>query len=451
MEAAATVAASLRALAAGARGPHVQRMGGRGGAGLGGATPWQLGDKLRAARLGRLPPAVVLGDLTLVRPLGWEHVPVVAVSTDAADVTFRSRYVDGHCVVPGYRPAQENATVAILRALGAELSDRCGSRAPLYYGGDDQLEMLYRHRRELAAEFEFILNEQGLAWAFHDKSQFVELCARAGVRIPPSVVPRTAHEARAAIEALRAPLLVKPRRKSDWKVIQKALFESEAKARVFPSARALLEHPAFANLADRVIVQEYIDAPVTDLLSFHGFAAPDGHLLGWFAGHKLRTYPAIAGESALLELVHDQTLEAVGRDVVARLQVRGPFKIDLIRAPETGELYTLEVNARYNLWHHLGAAHGVNLPALAYDYLVRGREPEATANYQPHLRWMNLYRDLCALREEHSPIGGWLEALLARHTLHEVFAWNDPVPFFAWLRAMLRKRRHRSPTWHAMA
>ena len=108
---------------------------------------WTLEPPLRARCQAGEVPAVVLGDLTLVRPLGWRGIPVVAVSTTNDDVVFRSRYVDGRCVVPGFLPPDEAATVSTLRALGAELQSLCGGRRiPLIYGSDAQLEMLYRHR-----------------------------------------------------------------------------------------------------------------------------------------------------------------------------------------------------------------------------------------------------------------------------------------------------------------
>ena len=44
----------------------------------------------------------------------------------------------------------------------------CGARVPLFYGSDDQLEMLYRHRERLEEHFKLLLNGERLAWALHD-------------------------------------------------------------------------------------------------------------------------------------------------------------------------------------------------------------------------------------------------------------------------------------------
>jgi D-aspartate ligase len=426
------------------------------GSGSGGrVTGWQLPRRFAELCRGGVTPAVVLGDLTLVRPLGWAGVPVVAVSTEADEVSFTSRYVAGRCIVPGYLPPHEERTLSVLLALGAELQAMAGRRIPLIYGNDAQLEMLYRHREALANSYLFLVNDDDLGWAMHDKARFFSLCAEVGVAVPPTVVPakQSFAETAAAIEALEPPILIKPRTKSDWKAIQRALFPSHAKARVFAHAGELLAHPEFANLRKRMVVQEYIDAPVTALCSFHGFAAADGRLLAWFCGQKLRTYPEVAGESALLELVRDPALEQVGRDVVQRLGIRGPFKIDLIRHPRTGALYTLEVNARFNLWHHLGAAHGVNLPLVAYNYLLDGREPgPEVSDYRPRVRWLNAYRDVQALMADPDRSRArWLASMVFSPKVHEVFAWRDPLPFVTWLSRRVRAHLPGSPRWQPSA
>jgi D-aspartate ligase len=409
---------------------------------------WALGERLVAQCRRGQTPAVVMGDLTLVRPLGWRDIPVIAVSTQAGDVTFRSRYVGGHCWVPGFLRGDQAKTVEILCALGETLEAIGGKRLPLLYGGDDQLELIYRHQAVLERQFLFLLNQPDLGWALHDKGRFASLCEEVGVRIPATVVPAHTRFAADEIAALRPPILIKPRTKSDWKTIQQVLFRTEAKAGVFTNATELLRHPGYPGLADRLVVQEYIQAPVTRLYSFHGFATEQGQLLGAFSGHKLRTYPEIAGESALLELVRNDEVERAGRNVVHRLGVRGPFKVDFIEEPRTRELLTLEVNARFTLWHHLGAAHGVNLPAIAYDYLLNGRVPDPASDYMPRLRWINFYRDLHAFREKHPTSAlHWLLTILAWPTLHETFAWNDPAPFWGWLRSMVRARRQRRTGW----
>src|SRR5439155_27213452 len=173
-----------------------------------------------------------------------------------------------------------------------------------------------------------------------------------------------------AIAKLRPPLVIKPRGKVNWKHLQRDLFDGRGKAKTFHSAAELLSHPAVSAHASELLVQECISDDVTDLLSFHGFADDHGEILAYYCGRKIRTFPAVAGESSFIELTRDPRLEELGFDVVRRLRLRGVFKIDVVREPRDDSLYVLEINARFNSWNYLGAVHGVTLPLMPYRYVV---------------------------------------------------------------------------------
>lgn len=398
-------------------------------------------------------PAVVLGDLTLVRPLAWAGIPVVSVLTEKDDVTARSRYVRETCVVPGYTEAARAETANALMALGQRLADETGGKIPLFYGSDGHLALLFRYRRELAQTFLFLINDEVTGPALLDKEAFADLCTARGVSAPRTARVRPGVDFVSELRSLRAPLLVKPKRKTDWYDIHDGLFEGKGKARRFESAQELIDHPAFERFQDRLLVQELIEGTAADLLSFHGFADAQGELLASFCGRKVRTFPAFAGESALIELCEDPAVDAEGREVARRLGLVGPFKIDLIRAPGNQGLFTLEVNARFNLWDHLGAADGVNLLAIAYDYLVDGRRPVVTPQAHPRSRWQSLYRDVAALYAEPvlrpAAVLDWASALWRQPLVHETFDWRDPMPFAYWLAGFVRERTGRMTRWRA--
>jgi predicted ATP-grasp superfamily ATP-dependent carboligase len=385
-------------------------------------------------------PAVVLGDLSLVRPLVWAGVRVVVGTDDADDLCLRSRHVHSHFLLPGYGAAARVRSAAVLRDVGARLADQQGRRVPLFYGSDAQLAMLYDYRDLLEPVFSFVLTDADTGRAMLNKLGFAALCESRGVEAPRTRTLDDDH----GVRQLRPPLLIKPRDKTDWHHLRDALFDGRGKARVFADADELLADLAVRRARDAVIVQEYVDADVAGLYSYHGFAAEDGRVLAGFCGRKVETYPAFAGESAIIELVHDPRVEAVGREVIAKLGLVGPFKVDLIQPRGSGALVTLEVNARFNLWHHLGAAHGVNLLQVAYDYLVSGIEPVASA-YDPRIRWLSFYRVYRSLLEaghgRAAAVAGWAARSLQGPTIHDVFDWRDPAPFLGLLQELLGGKR----------
>jgi predicted ATP-grasp superfamily ATP-dependent carboligase len=150
--------------------------------------------------------------------------------------------------------------------------------------------------------------------------------------------------------------------------------------------------------------------------------------------------------SSFLELAHNDAFTSVAREVAARVPLRGVFKMDFKRDSVSGDWRLLEVNARFNLWHHLGAANGINLPRIAYDYLVHGKRPQAMPRYRTTHRWLALrpdwraYRELAARGE--LSLAGWLRSILQAPKVYDLFSWTDPVPF---AREFLSRWRARIP------
>jgi predicted ATP-grasp superfamily ATP-dependent carboligase len=108
--------------------------------------------------------------------------------------------------------------------------------------------------------------------------------------------------------------------------------------------------------------------------------------------------------------------------------------MDFKRDPRDGCWYLLEINARFNLWHYLGAHNGVNLMRAAYDFLIDGAQWEAQ-EHATRRRWLSLGLDFSAYRrlasEGKLSLGAWLVSIVFSRNVYNVFAWSDPGP---WLR-----------------
>lgn len=379
-------------------------------------------------------PVVLLGDLTLLRPLVMAKIPVIVATADAADPTLKSRHALQHCLLPGLRGEASAESLALLVRLAEQIFAVHGVKPPLIYGSDECLAFIYRHREMIERHFSVVLNDTEVGEALLYKHTFGRLAKERGVRMP-----RTYGETLDLDEDLASasgPVIVKPRDKVQWDALRSALFGPHAKARVFTDARELLEHPAYPQYKHDLVVQELIPGGEDRLVSFHGYADERGALLSCFCGRKVRTFPSPNGESSLIELVVDERLVDHGQQVAAALGLKGAFKIDLIHDPRTDVFYTLEVNARFTLWHYLAAADGVNVPAIAYAYLVHGARPEPQP-YLPRHQWLNLYRDYKSFRQQRAhgalDLPSWISSLRRRPRVFEAFAWDDPVPALSWL------------------
>ncbi|NUP09723.1 MAG: hypothetical protein HOW73_27065 [Polyangiaceae bacterium] len=377
--------------------------------------------------------------MTLLRPLVQAQIPVVVATTDPTDTTLRSRHVKDPCLLPGLEEEGSNESLEKLVTLAEKLEHRYGAKPPLVYGSDDSLAFIYRHRDVVERHFAVILNDSDVAESLLYKDTFAELARERGVVIPTALGTGAALDAN--LRSFTRPVVVKPRSKVFWRELKANLFGPNAKALVFASGRELLSHPAYEQFRGELIVQELIPGDEGQLVSFHGFADERGELLTWFCGRKIRTFPSPTGESSCIELVLDNALREHGMFVARALGLKGPFKIDMIRDAATGRCYTLEVNARFTLWHQLAAADGVNVPHIAYDYLVAGRRPDGV-HYEPRHRWMNLYRDYKSFlqRREEGNLGlwAWVRSVASRPAVFESFAWDDPIPALSWFAGMVR-------------
>ena len=377
-------------------------------------------------------PVILLGGLNVVRALGLAGIPVVIATQDRRAPSTASRFCKGVLDLPPL--AERDAVVdALIRAGRAY-----GTRLPLFYDNDDRLTLVQDCRAALAPHFALLLNEPALADALLEKSRFQALAERAGLPVPRRIEwPDIATE--------RGPVLVKPRTRTAWdnSSIRLQLFGGAGKARVFADGREARDNALVAQLAEQLQFQEYIPGGDDAIWSFHGFAAPGGEVLASFVGRKIRTYPALTGDSSYLRLARDESLAALGRDIAARLGLAGIFKMDFKRRPD-GSYALFEINTRFNLWHYLGAVNGVNLPKVAYQYLTGQRIEKSS--FRVRYRWLCLREDWRARRQ----VGfvRWLISLAYLPKVYDIFAWRDPLPCVRYWTARIRSAlARRMPRW----
>jgi D-aspartate ligase len=390
-----------------------------------------------------MTPVVLLGGLNIVRALGMARIPVIIASAGRRLPSMASRYCSGVIELPAIteRAAVVKTLIEETRQLG---------RVPLFYDNDDRLALVQDYRAALAPHFALLLNQPALADALVEKSRFQALAEQHGLPVPRRLDWQQ-------LDAHTGPVLVKPKTRTGWdhSSVRRQLFGGAGKARIFGSGREARANALAAQLADQLSFQEYVPGGDDAIWSFHGFAAPGGEVMEWFVGRKIRTWPALTGDSSYLGLARDERLVALGRDIARRLGLAGIFKMDFKRSADNGRFYLFEINTRFNLWHYLGASAGVNLPEVAYRYLLGGRKP-AHAEANTSVRWLHLQYDLRAFRELRArrelSLAQWLRSLAHRPMVYDLFSWSDPKPFLrhwtARLRSAFTRRMHR---WLATA
>jgi D-aspartate ligase len=363
------------------------------------------------------PPAVVLGDIDLVRALGYARIPSTVLAPPGAPVRY-SRHT--RAVFPWHNAWEnpEQLVESLVRFGQAQPEPPC-----LFYQEDRTLLLVSRHRDRLREAFRFVVPDAELVEQLVDKSRFQQLAARLDLPVPAARVINPGDPLPGDDFEIPFPLVLKPlvRIPPRWEPLagpgKAKLVETLAELReLWPRITA-------ANLA--ILAQELVPGPESSIESYHAYVDERGNIAGEFAGKKIRTLPPSYGDSTALETSEAQDVLALGRALVKRLQFHGVAKFDFKRGPD-GRLRLLEVNPRFNLWHHLGAIAGVNLPALVYGDLIGAPRPmmrPVRAGYQ----WCKPWKDLAAARASGMSLAQWMPWVF-RCEAKSGFAWDDPLP-----------------------
>ena len=370
------------------------------------------------------PLACVVGDMDLVRPLGLAGIRC-AVVADAGDPTRFSRHTAAAIDWIESWTAPEQL-VDRLVAFGSRQRD-----APiLFYEWDSELLMVSRYRDRLARAFRFVVADAELVEDLVDKARFEALARRLPLPVPRGCRVDPAHGPPPVLD-LRFPLVVKPvtRDRLDLWV---PLSEWGKALRVESADELRRLWPRLASTGLEVVVQEEIEGPETEVESYHVYVDAEGAIAGEFTGRKIRTRPPAYGFTTALEITDAGDVYELGRELTRRLGLAGVAKFDFKRDAR-GELHLLEVNPRFNLWHHPGAKAGVNLPALVYaDLTGRPRPPQRKA--RAGVRWCYHLHDARRAREGGMSPVAWLRWARSCEAV-SALAVDDPMPFvrgFAW-------------------
>lgn len=372
--------------------------------------------------------AVLLTDLNLLRCFAGSGIPTVVVSSDPSDVTFYSRYCR-HKEVMAPASAPETALRDLQRT-----GQRFVEKPVLFYADDATLLLVSRNRDRLAQYYRFLLPDRDLVEDLVDKTRFAHLADRLRLPVPKTVLSRELRTPDALEAHLSLPCILKPNYHIGWFESNAVLAHGGHPRKVLLATNADELRRMYSQIeqfTDDFVVQEYVPGGADSLYSFHAYFNRRSEPVAYYVGRKIRTYPRESGVSTYLELVREPHVVQAGLEILTALRFVGIVKIDFKKDVDRGRLYLLEINPRFNLWHYLGAACGVNLPWVAYTDLV-GAPSRLRADYSTDIRWLSFANDARGFvrdyhRGQQLSWPAWLLSLRGKK-VHDVFSWCDPYP-----------------------
>jgi predicted ATP-grasp superfamily ATP-dependent carboligase len=275
--------------------------------------------------------------------------------------------------------------------------------------------------------------------------RFAELAAQCGLPVPATIRSSEIVDVEDLMGKVSLPCVLKPNVHIGW-------FQSQAikdggglprkvlHAQSQEDLRTLYEQ--IRQFTTDFVVQKYVPGGPDCVYSFHAYYNRRSEPMAYFVGRKIRSYPIDAGESTYIETVDEPEVVQLGLRILGALKFVGPVKLDFKKDWERNRFYLLEINARYNLWHYLGATCGINIPRSAYADLT-GRQCSPATGYRAGLRWLSFSDDCRAFVRSYRPNGYltlWQWLWSYRHPkIYNVFSWSDPYPLcvasFNWLKS----------------
>lgn len=308
----------------------------------------------------RLPVVVTGADLPgglgIARALREEGVPVHGLALDPTSPCCRSSaWTD---IVP-VREDSERGWLAALAGLAGR-----HRRQVLMPSQDTVVDLVARHAPALARHYAFVLPNPGTVRTLGRKTAFAGWAQAHGFPVPPTEVVGCEQELRRAIDRLTFPVVVKPDlRDGRWSAAS-----GRVKAHLLESREALAAIPfSLFDVADRYVVQEWIDGGDGDVHFCLVYRDRDGRELGHQTGRKLLQWPVGTGNTAVCTTTEDPRLHRLTRELLDRAGVVGLASLEVKRDRRDGRYRITEPTVgRPNLQSNVAAAAGVNLIAMAY-------------------------------------------------------------------------------------
>jgi predicted ATP-grasp superfamily ATP-dependent carboligase len=268
-----------------------------------------------------------------------------------------------------------------------------------------------------------------------NKEETVRLAAALGIAVPKTTSVSSEDEARAACEATKFPVVLKPR--SSVETQSDGAMRITGRPRYARNAEELQTvYREMSRTCSRVLVQEFVDGEGAGYFALMN----RGELRAEFAHRRVRdVHPTGSGSAVRVSVEPDPQVRAASLSILQALQWHGVAMVEFRQLPGSAPVF-MEVNGRF--WNSLPLAcyAGADFPALLARMAEAG-DVETQSSFRTGVRCRWLLGDFRHLVEvwRGAPTGyprpypGRWSTLLAvmtpvPGTFHDNFQWADPLP-----------------------
>jgi len=325
--------------------------------------------------------------LAVIRALGRNGVPVMAIGTDEDSISFRSRYATECLRHPN--PTDEDAFVAFAIELSRRLAVE-GRRAVAFPSSDRVIRLLSLHRDEIEGGLELYLPSRETVTDCLDKLAQYRLCEQIGVPFPRTYT--NGSEAALLTDLADGRLLLPVIFKARTPLASEAL--NRQFRRVLLSDRDQVEAQIKAAREHDVqyVVQEFLPGGDDQLYTLGATMDRSGAMLAHFTGRKLRQMPPRFGICRVGETVSAPKIVEHGEKLLRALGFCGIAQVEFKFDARDGQYKLMEVNPRSWSWIGLPMALGCDLAGAMFAAATGQKPPPGPAELEWGL-WISLTHD----------------------------------------------------------
>jgi D-aspartate ligase len=368
--------------------------------------------------------AVILGmfetGLAVGRSLARAGIRVVGLDS-SRKVGFYSKYIQAR-ICPHPLEQEEDFVTFLLR-----IADTEKVQPVLFITADEFLASVIKNRRDVEKHYLVNLPDPHVLECITDKYKQFQRARAAGIAVPETFLVHDMKQLLAVRDRIPLPAFIKGNEVTSWRrtigVVRKGFVVSST-CELTETLSTIFE------LGIDPLIQEIIPGPDTNHFKACCYISQKDEPLLTFGLQKLRQQPVGFGFGCLVRSLKYPELLDVGRTFFERIGYRGVASAEFKLDERDGRLKLIELNPRY--WQQNGLADecGMNFPLT--EYLdVTGCEPQAMREYEPGVKWVNIYRDFESFREYRKrgelSLRQWLRSLKGRKVYSEI-ASDDVWP-----------------------
>jgi predicted ATP-grasp superfamily ATP-dependent carboligase len=376
--------------------------------------------------------------LGTARAAAGAGIALTGLCSEPSAPTCRSRVWSRLVRVPG------DDDRAFVEALLRRAQETSGPRV-LLPADDRTVQLVSKHRDELAGHYHFVLPPAPVVDLLLDKTAFHGWASTRGFPVPETQVARSEADLAAILRDARFPVVLKPLvHTPEWEALSPG---HKAYKLLRKEDLASIGFPPFAA-ASRYVVQRWIEGGDDCVHFCLTYVDAAGETAGVYTGRKLLQWLPQTGSTAICVGEPNPALVELTRALWTASGFRGLGSLEAKYCLEEGRYYITEPTVgRNNLQSGVAVAGGVNLTRLALVDALGGPAPKS-----PEARraaWVNepfavraVARAFAERKTERAALLG-----LARPARlgFAYLAWADPLPFFDVLRTALTRRVTSTP------